>query len=1847
MRMKQKMLLSLLASTFLSTAAIAAVNLEPTLDKLKSDIADLKGNYALTELSGDLPDGVTEVEINGIKYYFNPNGVDNDLLVLLASTPAGQLIEAENGIFELNGQKYNFNISSIPNSAFSYAEGTAEDYNFAVKETDTNGNLTTKYYKIVFTPQIFESMKNVKVESMQPASGDTLAKVEVNLPNGGKQTFYYNYKSSSMFENTQNISWKKTDNNGVSGITDDDLTDGNIKGTVSVILPDNTTEYYEYTYTLPDGYTESNVRIDNALGTANVTNVVFNGIVSSLNGGAIYNTKENGEIDIVADFINNTANGEVNVGNSGGAIFNDENAKIGNISGNFIGNHATYGGVIYHDANAVIGNITGNFIGNYAGDQETYGDGGVIYSYYGKIGNINANFIGNHASNGGVFSLLRATIGDISGNFIGNYVDNSNYPNGGAIDKLGGTIGNITGNFIGNYISGVYEVYGGAISNVSGGSYTTSHIGNLTGDYIGNYVVASDVDGYAYGGAIYNNSSSDVSSIGDIKGDFIGNYARVLGDEGYTYGGAIHNSAYGYYSSAVKIATIGDLTGNYVGNHAAGSEIGLGGAIYNIAGQKGTATIGNITGDFIGNYVTGNYMAAGGAIYNSTSESDGKAVIGDISGNFIGNYATGGSYKNSGGAIYNENGTIGNVTGNFIGNYTSGLGGAIYNTATHPNKEVLASIGDITGDFIDNHASGSGGAIAHYGSHSYQKVVIGNVTGDFIGNYSINGSGGAIYVSTSGGSPMENITGDFIGNHASGSGGAIYNRLGISGVEASSIGNVKGDFVDNYSEKGSGGAIYNVGNVSIGNITGNFIGNHAFVSGGAIHSEISNYSSSGSFGDIKGDFIQNFVSGTEVLGGAVFLESGNEFDLVGNFVDNHAFGTNFAQGGAVYNNGYIDNISGIYIDNYAESIDSYATGGAIVNFDSISSIKGDFSKNYAKSLNSYAQGGAVYNGYRSYISSIEGNFVGNYASAADYAYGGALYNDASIWTIKGDLANNFVSSASSTAAGGAIYNTKNAIIDDVRGDFIGNYAVSNQGNAYGGAVYNDANVTVQGSELPDNLIFHINLKYGDQEIELYIPRGESSSENMQIVSGTMTVDSEEVFNQFKKTYSFYTYLLELSPDNITAETYVDLMIKSGQLTEEERDQALEKFYQLSAEKQKETLEEMKTLVVSTQEMVNNATHVTEITPVIDVRGQLNFYNSSLRNNYVRAENGEALGGAVYGSGIKVTADNYTSFIDGNKANDKSNAFYVLNKIGVVFDEVSQDLGGMGIDLDATINSPVVGDLTFATINDGMILLNDGIDGESGYGLGIYGDGGIDEETLKTSQYVKVNNSIANAGTIYVSSTTLSLGTGAYGKGEIISDTDPVTKIILSNAAFDLYNGYKDEMKLAGWKSTGSYLHLDVDVDNLTTDTLYVNGNVEGQTKLVLYASSDKDIRGESIVFAQSTNDTTGNADSFKVWRVYGSPYMFETRYTNIGDNSNSWELVMNDEENSNSNTKPSVPTDPEVPDPEIPDIENPDIPNIKPQPAPGDVVEVAPEVIGSQSLPAASLAQNSNLIYSVMNKVSANRLYCVDCDLDQFSHNAWVNSVYTNLNIDAPTNVEADVWGIEAGGDLQSDVNNKIGMFLSYRKGQYDMSGQGKHYYSTIGSKIEVDSYLAGLYYRYDKDNWYGFATVYGGMQKADITTDDGVKSDTDGMEFGGGFEVGYDYVLQNDLYLTPSLGIYYSQISYDDARDNVGKEVKYNDLGQVEFEAGVKLIKTFRYDNGLANVYIKPSIVQTVVRGDEIKITGLGEIDSVDDDTLGRIELGGRYGLNQSLSAYGWANYTFGGDYASTTLGIGLNYAF
>lgn len=131
----------------------------PTLDTIKREAADLSGNFVLSELTSALPTGAVEVMIGDKSYYFMPSGENAALLATLAGTPAGNLKEDVNGIFELNGQKYGFDVASIPDSVFEYAENSVKDYNFIVKEADAEGNLTTKRYKINLKPENFSTSK--------------------------------------------------------------------------------------------------------------------------------------------------------------------------------------------------------------------------------------------------------------------------------------------------------------------------------------------------------------------------------------------------------------------------------------------------------------------------------------------------------------------------------------------------------------------------------------------------------------------------------------------------------------------------------------------------------------------------------------------------------------------------------------------------------------------------------------------------------------------------------------------------------------------------------------------------------------------------------------------------------------------------------------------------------------------------------------------------------------------------------------------------------------------------------------------------------------------------------------------------------------------------------------------------------------------------------------------------------------------------------------------------------------------------------------------------------------------------------------------------------------------------------------------------------------------------------------------------------------------------------------------------------------------------------------------------------------------------------------------------------
>jgi outer membrane autotransporter protein len=62
---------------------------------------------------------------------------------------------------------------------------------------------------------------------------------------------------------------------------------------------------------------------------------------------------------------------------------------------------------------------------------------------------------------------------------------------------------------------------------------------------------------------------------------------------------------------------------------------------------------------------------------------------------------------------------------------------------------------------------------------------------------------------------------------------------------------------------------------------------------------------------------------------------------------------------------------------------------------------------------------------------------------------------------------------------------------------------------------------------------------------------------------------------------------------------------------------------------------------------------------------------------------------------------------------------------------------------------------------------------------------------------------------------------------------------------------------------------------------------------------------------------------------------------------------------------------------------------------------------------------------------------------------------------------------------------------------------------------------------------------------------------------------------------------------------------------------------------------------------GDIGKISGMNKVNTYHDDTMVRLEIGGRYNFNDDFYGYAWANYTYGKYYDAMSAGAGLNYSW
>ena len=991
------------------------------------------------------------------------------------------------------------------------------------------------------------------------------------------------------------------------------------------------------------------------------------------------------------------------------------------------------------------------------------------------------------------------------------------------------------------------------------------------------------------------------------------------------------------------------------------------------------------------------------------------------------------------------------------------------------------------------------------------------------------------------------------------------------------IENGRGETIDNIKVDVDGeySLIYNRG--QIGNIESTFTNNYEVIRNygeiGTVRSVFKNNENSlenyGLIEQVAGSVFENNINS---YGGGAIASTGGGY--IGKIVDSTFTGNtvyeqqpariampekrDVGRGGALYlENPFIpqagslkaDDLSVTHIVNSTFKGNHAAAGGAIFSSQWLDIEGSVFDGNYNQTRDEYGAGGAI--AFRTEEQQGQPNNMDERPTPEEPFYAG-----------EHNISNSRFENNRSSGFGGAIAGMVNEYTNQTYGINVKGSTFINNSAKDGGAVYMMSGMSENDRRNVEDAVWNmpevnkVTIKYGDQEKTLFYLKN-NQEERYNIYNMTAAE-----FDQYVREGGKF-YVHNIVATAVDAKTYQDAL----------------DYYQGEIQPG---------YGISDFEQYKDALYQADIKHMLTP--SLKVVNSSFINNKASGK-----GGAIYGSDVRIVADNGESRFSGNTAGGKSNAVYVAGLNNIILDQYYDEFDGNTIFEGIVIpaNAPD-GQLTLESVNRGRIVFDDGIDGEN-YNIDVFGDG---------TGYVKFNNAVENVN-------RFAMNGGA------------VVHLGLNGRIYaqDFVSGSSSAYARAGAQKPLLTVDVMVDRENNTVHSgaIHVNGDVAGETNVLVNALNPDvlDNKKDAVVpFLFAPNDNEETSAVFNVSRVIGSPYMWHAGKNVAGtpESGNVWYLSLTDTLNPEFGK-----TDPEV----------------------------APEVTAYISLPSAGLEQVRGLRDTLEQKTA----FCKEgaCARDaKADRQLWVDSGYLSSTVDKPAEFDADIWGVTAGGDLQYDANNRLGVFAAYRQGDYDVSGKGSKYRSTVGSELDIDSWLGGLYYRFEQNDWYAFATVYGGLQKADLKTDDGiVNTDSDGTLWSIGAEGGRKYGLSEALTLEPSFGVFYTQSEFDDIRDSAGKTASFDSLKQLEIETAVKLEYRLCQNDLTSVVYIKPGLIQTITDGDEVLISGLGKTEAYHDQLLGRIELGARFGVTESLSGYGWANYTFGSSYGAAAVGIGLNYAF
>ena len=986
----------------------------------------------------------------------------------------------------------------------------------------------------------------------------------------------------------------------------------------------------------------------------------------------------------------------------------------------------------------------------------------------------------------------------------------------------------------------------------------------------------------------------------------------------------------------------------------------------------------------------------------------------------------------------------------------------------------------------------------------------------------------------------------------------------------------------------------------------------------------------------------NFTNNTAYHGGAIF--NGYDGDIAsinGTFTNNKSETYSDkvyteASGAAIHNQGHIGNITGTFENNTAQ------LAGTIWNYGTIDNITATFKNNHRSAVGgnngtvnitnssflqndtkgrtyywteedgtekstNYGQSGAGVVWWGNQTFNIKNTTFNQ--NQADWK-GGAIAG----WnggTLK--LENSYLMNNQASEEGGAIYQTGPGTAEIINTSFTSNKART------GGAIYNTATYTITDSIFQNNQDTVSWSKGGGaianggtMNLHNSLISGNSSQSyggGISNFGGTLTFNNNQIINNSANYYGggIYTSAGKIVINNSTLK---DNLSKHGGAGAS-----------LSGE-----IEINNSTIQDNQSRQNGGAFYVGQTSNNDTTtfGTLNINNSVIKNN---ASNN--IGGAIFVENGTLNITN--SLITQNeslfpqpqttntplqKENQASNpslsVIYTPEYFGAIHSLKDISLkanNGTTQIIDNNTKSNNIGiymegynsNLNIETKNQGYVYVSDIISGEN-YNINIQGDitdySTITKDNINTISHTDFTNQVLNLN-------NLNLNQGAvlrFSKDETLT-TNHLTG---NNGAILL-------------EAT-----MDNQTQTLTNGLITVNEDVKGTTNVILNFLKDDTTNAPLDVlspFVTAPNDNKETSASFNVAAVIGSPYAWVSKYNaQKNETGSTWYLGLN-KHSSNFNEK-------------------------------YEHIIYRPEIPTYIGFSRVAIEQTRSLKNSVkegintQNNTPCQNNYCRFASITP-SPTAWIDISYEKTKITSPTDIESTLQGTTIGLDFYRDYHHKAGIFGSYTKGEYDFSGKGD-YTALIGSKIDAKSTSGGFYYQYNKNNYSLLALIFAGSEDMDIKTDDALIDDsTKAAQFGISFELAKKYAISKHLDLEPSLGIYYSATKIDDFSDKLGKDVSFDTINYLETELALKLEYLCCRKGCANNWYIKPSIIKTYAHNASTHITGLKSIKSYEDELLGRIVVGTKFGITPNLSGFASGGYTFGSDYKSYDANAGLTYSF